>query len=124
MNDSSDKIILNDMKFFAYHGVYPDEKTNGQNFIVDLELSTDLSVPGKSDNLAHTIDYAKVYDIVKRIIEQDSKQLLESLCEEISKTLLESFKIESVRIKIKKPDIKLSGDEIGYAAIEIFRTKF
>tara|TARA_B100000945_G_scaffold119005_2_gene94687 strand:+ start:16757 stop:17095 length:339 start_codon:yes stop_codon:yes gene_type:complete len=111
------------MKFFAYHGVYPDEKKNGQNFIVDLELYTNLSTAGKSDNLKHTIDYSNVYEIIKQIMKTSSKNLLESLCEEISKTLLESFKISSVRIKIKKPDIKLSGDEIGYAAIEIFRTK-
>ncbi|MCH2310661.1 MAG: dihydroneopterin aldolase [SAR202 cluster bacterium] len=122
MNDSSDKIILNNMKFFAYHGVHPYEKKNGQNFIVDLELYADLSIPSKSDNLNQTIDYSKVYETVKRIIEQDSKNLLESLCEDISKTLLESFKIDAVRIKIKKPDIKLSGNEMGYAAIEIFRT--
>ena len=110
------------MKFFAYHGGHPYEKKNGQNFIVDLELYADLSIPSKSDNLNQTIDYSKVYETVKRIIEQDSKNLLESLCEDISKTLLESFKIDAVRIKIKKPDIKLSGNEMGYAAIEIFRT--
>ena len=88
------------MNFFAYHGVYPDEKKNGQNFIVDLELYTDLSTAGKSDNLKHTIDYSNVYEIIKQIMETSSKNLLESLCEEISKTLLESFKISSVRIKI------------------------
>ena len=70
------------MKFFAYHGVHPYEKKNGQNFIVDLELYADLSIPSKSDNLNQTIDYSKVYETVKRIIEQDSKNLLESLCED------------------------------------------
>ncbi|MBR49705.1 MAG: dihydroneopterin aldolase [Chloroflexi bacterium] len=96
MNRSSDRIILNEMNFFAYHGVYPDEKKNGQNFIVDLELYTDLSTAGKSDNLKHTIDYSNVYEIIKQIMQTSSKNLLESLCEEISKTLLESFKISSV----------------------------
>ena len=57
------------MNFFAYHGVYPDEKKNGQNFIVDLELYTDLSTAGKSDNLKHTIDYSNVYEIIKQIME-------------------------------------------------------
>ena len=69
MNRSSDRIILNEMNFFAYHGVYPDEKKNGQNFIVDLELYTDLSTAGKSDNLKHTIDYSNVYEIIKQIME-------------------------------------------------------
>ena len=46
----TDYIRLNDMRFYAYHGVFPEEKKLGQRFEIDLEISCDLSKAGQNDN--------------------------------------------------------------------------
>ena len=46
-----DKIILKGCRFYAYHGVFSEEKTLGQIFMVDLELSLDLKAASKTDKL-------------------------------------------------------------------------
>ena len=55
-----DKIIIKDLKLYAYHGVNPEEKIEGQNFIFDIECSVDLSKPCESDNVDDTVSYAKM----------------------------------------------------------------
>ncbi|MBR6647300.1 MAG: dihydroneopterin aldolase, partial [Clostridia bacterium] len=52
-----DKIIIKDLKVFAFHGVNPEEKADGQNFILDIVADVDLSVPCKTDNVDDTVSY-------------------------------------------------------------------
>ena len=40
-----DKIIVKNLKIFAYHGVNPEEKENGQNFVLDIDAYVDISKP-------------------------------------------------------------------------------
>ena len=49
---SSDRISLKGMQFYGYHGVNPEEKENGQIYVVDLSVAVDLSVPGQTDLLS------------------------------------------------------------------------
>ena len=60
-----DKILLNNMKFYAYHGVLPEEQEKGQNFYIDVEIDYSTKKAGLSDNLEDTIDYSLVYEIIK-----------------------------------------------------------
>ena len=62
-----DKIILKGIRFHGYHGIAEAERQLGQKYEVDLELTTNLlTVAGKTDDLAHTIDYAQVVQLVNR----------------------------------------------------------
>jgi dihydroneopterin aldolase len=61
MNDS---IRINGIKGFGYHGVFPEETKNGQEFQVDVELILDLEKASKSDDLADTVDYGAICDLV------------------------------------------------------------
>ncbi len=60
-----DTIVLSNLKFRAYHGCLPQERSEGRDYIVDVSISADLSRAAASDNLADTIHYAAIYDIVK-----------------------------------------------------------
>ena len=62
-----DKIIINNLHIFAYHGVNEDEKVNGQNFYLDIECFADLTSACLSDNLDDTVSYAKIIKTVKRV---------------------------------------------------------
>ena len=117
-----DKIILKGIQFHGYHGVAEAERQLGQKYEIDLELTTDLSAAGKTDDLAHTINYAEVVQLVIEIGTQGSFQLFEALAETIAATILARFQIEEVRVAVKKlsPPIEPT---LTYAGVEIYRKR-
>ena len=62
-----DKILIKGLKIFAYHGVNPEEKENGQDFIFDIELSVNMNKACHSDNVEDTVSYAKVVKTVRSV---------------------------------------------------------
>ena len=117
-----DKIILKGIQFHGYHGVAEAERQLGQKYEIDLELMTELSTAGKTDDLAHTINYAEVVQLVIEIGTQQSFQLFEALAETIAATILARFQIEEVRVAVKKlsPPIEPT---LTYAGVEIYRKR-
>ncbi|MDE5872768.1 MAG: dihydroneopterin aldolase, partial [Lachnospiraceae bacterium] len=63
-----DKIVIKDLEIFAYHGVLPEEKRQGQTFIVTVELFLDLHDAGATDDLSETVNYADVCDTIARVM--------------------------------------------------------
>ncbi|MEE9198950.1 MAG: dihydroneopterin aldolase [Dehalococcoidia bacterium] len=120
---SQDRIILEGMVFYSYHGVSAEEKARGQRIVVDLELATDLRPAGKSDDLKDTVDYGDVYRLVKSVVEGPSHDLIESLAEEIGSRVLADYPVEEVRVKVKKPEVSIKGSILSSAAVEIVRRK-
>lgn len=117
-----DKILFHEMEFYGYHGVYPEENRIGQRFRVDLELKTDLSVAGKSDDLSDTINYADVYETVKAMVEGERYQLVEALAERIAAKLLSRFSLDAVLVRVTKPDPPIPG-HYKAVAVEIERSR-
>ncbi len=117
-----DKIILKGIRFHGYHGVAEAERQLGQKYEIDLELMTELSAAGKTDDLAHTINYAEVAQRVIEIGTQQSFQLFEALAETIAAAILARFQIEEVRVAVKKlsPPIEPT---LTYAGVEIYRKR-
>jgi dihydroneopterin aldolase len=117
-----DKIFFNGMRFYAYHGVYPEENRLGQRFVVDLEIGLNLAPAGRNDDLAQTVNYAEVYEAVRLEVEEKQVRLLETLAENIAGMLLDRFSLEEVRVRVTKPDPPIPGhyDAVG---VEIVRRK-
>ncbi len=115
------KIILNEMVFYGYHGVQDAERTLGQRFIVTITLITDDAKDRFINKLEDTVDYTKVYDVIKSIMELDKHLLLENCANKILDTLLERFKlVESATISIKKPSVPIQG-HLNFSEIEMTR---
>jgi dihydroneopterin aldolase len=91
------------MTFYAYHGVFPEERVLGQKFEVDVEAGLDLRASGQSDNLEESIDYVQIYRQVKEVVEQRQCKLLEHLAEEIARELFARFPVETVTVSVRKP---------------------
>ena len=121
---TDDRIRLEGMVFYGFHGVDPAERKVGQRFIVDLEVGIDLRRAGASDNITDTINYSQLYRAVREIVEGRSRNLLETLAQDISQRVIDNFNVESVRVHVKKPEAPIKGSVLGYAGVEILRNKF
>lgn len=118
-----DSITLRNMIFFAYHGVLPEEQQLGQRFQADVTLYLDLGPAGRTDDLNLTVNYAQVYDTVKRITENRKFQLIEALAEAVAGQLLESFpQVDKVDVTIRKPAAPVAGI-FDYAEVAISRAR-
>jgi dihydroneopterin aldolase len=103
------KILLEGMEFFAYHGVYEEEREKGQNFSIDLEILADYSKACYSDKLEDAIDYVQVYELVKAEMAIPSS-LLENVAQRIIDSIQKSFdQIEGIKVKITKLQPPISG---------------
>jgi dihydroneopterin aldolase len=118
----SDRIVLRNIQLDGRHGWYDHEIEVPQPFEVDVELVLDLAPAGTSDDLAKTVDYAGVYEIVRRNVESESLRLLEALAEAISRDILADFPVDEVGITIRKPAVQLGGP-LDYAGVEIRRRR-
>ena len=118
-----DRILLQGMQFYSYHGGSREERTLGQPFQVDLEVEKDLAPAGKSDQLEDTVSYAHLYRVVRDVMAGESMELLEALAQDIASRSLESFPIDSIRVRITKTRPPIKGAVLSGAAVEIYRTK-
>lgn len=117
----SDRVLLEGMVFEGTHGVYPEEQVTPQPFEVDVELALNLQPAGMSDDLGLTIDYARVFEVCRQIVESTRFNLIEALAEAIAEELLTGFAAtESVTVRIRKPKVQLGGT-FRSAGIEIRR---
>lgn len=116
------KILLYGLRFYGYHGVYVEEKSQGQWFDVDLELWGDYSRGAANDQLSDTLNYSLVYQSVKEIVEGASVNLIEHLAQRIMERLLLFPGVEKVMVRVKKPDAPLGGP-LKYAGIEMVSSK-
>lgn len=115
-----DKIIIKGMQFYGYHGALPQEQQLGQKFIVDAILSLDLKPAGQTDQLACTVNYAEVYNLIKKIVEGQPFKLIESLAETIASEILDNFNVREVNVQVRKPSAPVLG-VFDYVAVDITR---
>ncbi len=119
----SDKIRLDGMAFYGYHGVRPAERESGQRFLVDLEVTRDLTRAGESDDLEDTVSYSELFDLVKDIVEGEPHNLLESLAATIASAVLDSHDVDSVTVLVKKPEVPIADAVLDHASVQITRKK-
>ncbi|WP_164670644.1 dihydroneopterin aldolase [Virgibacillus doumboii] len=118
-----DKILMNQMEFYGYHGLFPEENKLGQRFYVDVELIADLEKSARSDDMNDSINYGDVYEAVKEIMEGTPKNLIEAVAGAISDQLFQAFDIlEACTVKVTKPDPPIPG-HYQSAAVEIYRER-
>ncbi|MFJ5718032.1 dihydroneopterin aldolase [Neobacillus sp. NPDC093127] len=118
-----DKIYVNGMEFYGYHGVFPEETRLGQRFAVDLAVSVDLKKAGESDEIEHSVNYGELYEVCKEIVEGKPYKLVEAVAEKIAGSVLTGFPLVSeVTVKVIKPDPPIPG-HYKSVAVEITRRR-
>jgi dihydroneopterin aldolase len=101
---------LKGMNFHAYHGVLEQERKVGNSYTVDVKLYTDLKKGIASDNLAYTINYATVYEVIKKEMAIPSN-LIEHVAGRIIERIRKNFPpVERVEIRLAKKNPPFGGD--------------
>jgi dihydroneopterin aldolase len=117
----TDRIVLAGMVFLARHGVNDREKVEEQRFEVDVELAVDTAPAAAGDDLGLTVDYRVVYETTRRVVEETTLELIESLADAIARELLAANQpVEEVVVRVRKPDVDLGGP-LDYAGVEVRR---
>ncbi|TAM97210.1 MAG: dihydroneopterin aldolase [Chitinophagaceae bacterium] len=112
-------ISLEDMKFHSGHGIYPEEKVIGNDFIVDISVSIEDKVP--VDHLSQTVDYEKVYDTLSEEMGKVTP-MLETLAYSCISKIKEDFpQSKTIKIKISKLHPPMPG-EVGKSTITLDKT--
>ncbi|WP_428910353.1 dihydroneopterin aldolase [Niallia sp. Krafla_26] len=118
-----DKIYVNGMEFYGYHGVLPEETVLGQRFLVDLVIEADLKRAGVSDDLHDSISYVDLFQVCQEVVEGKPYKLIEAVAEKIAEqTLTQLEKVNSVTVKIIKPNPPIKG-HYHSVAVEIVRRR-
>lgn len=102
-----DWIRLDGIRVFAHHGVYDEEKARGQIFLIDVHLRMDLSVAGKTDDLAATIHYGELADAIVQRASSERWDLIERVAERTAELVLEDPRVEEVTVSVHKPEVTL-----------------
>lgn len=117
---ASDKIFIEDVRFYGHHGVTDAQQTVGAWFSVDVELTLDLTPAGLADDLSATVDYEEV---ARRVVEVGTKErvnLLERLAALVAEALLRDFPVRVVRVRVRKLTPPLEGIH-GVPGVEVTR---
>ncbi|HAA3449626.1 TPA_asm: dihydroneopterin aldolase [Listeria monocytogenes] len=118
-----DKIYLNELVFYGYHGVLKEETKLGQTFRVSLILGLSTKKAGISDSVEDTVSYADAYETVKEIVEGKPFKLIEALAEKIASEVLTGYPLlEEVTVKLIKPNPPIPG-HYDSVAVEIERKR-
>lgn len=112
------KINVEGIKVYAYHGCLEEEARIGQEYQADVYFEFDFSKAAITDDLLDTIDYCKVYEIVKKQMLVRSK-LIEQVAGRIKNELFETFPLaEAIRVKVTKFNPPMNG-QVEKVSVEI-----
>jgi dihydroneopterin aldolase len=81
------------------HGVAPEERTDSQEFVLDL----DVDVQPDEDELSATVDYREISHCTRRVVDERSFALLETLADEVAKSVKALAGVRAVRVTVHKP---------------------
>ena len=103
-------ICLHEVRFYAFHGVMPQERRVGGEFLVSVKVGYPLEKAMSSDDVADTLNYAALYELVKKEMMQPSS-LLEHVMGRIVEAIEKAFpEVTSLEVKIKKVNPPMGSD--------------
>ena len=118
-----DHIYIEGLRVFAYHGVFPQEKRDGQEFVLDLTLGLDLTCAGETDRLEDTLNYAQAAETAVAAMTAASYDLIERAASAVAQALLGTFpSLCEVTVRLSKPHAPVDAT-FRNIAVEITRSR-
>lgn len=112
-------IELAGLELRGFHGATEEERRDGQRFLFDLHLLADATA-AETDDLEDTVDYREVVACVRAVSDAKAYVLLEALAAATAETLLARFPVERVRVRVRKPDVRLDVP-VEHSAVSVER---
>ena len=117
------KILISNVMFYGFHGVYEYEREQGQRFYFDVEMQTTNDEAADTDELDHAVDYVSVYQLVKDVAEHKRFRLLEALSAHIGEQILATYAtVGEVTVRVRKPSVPIAGP-IDFVQVETTRSR-
>lgn len=103
-----DEITLTGVRAFGYHGVYPDERRDGQEFVVDATMFVSTRRAAETDDVADTVNYGEVAERIVELVRGDPVDLIETLAARIAADLLADEQVRRVSVTVHKPSAPIT----------------
>ncbi len=99
----ADRIELRGLTVRGYHGVFDNERADGQDFVVDITVWIDLADAAASDDLADTYDYGVLAKRAAAVIAGPARNLIETVAGEIAEDVMHDKRVHAVEVTVHKP---------------------
>lgn len=119
---SRDRIAVRGIRAFGHHGVYAEEREQGQPFVVDVVLSLDLAPAAASDDVGDTVHYGELAQAVVAAVERDPVDLVETLAQRIADLALADPHVAEVEVTVHKPEAPV-GVPFEDVAVTVVRSR-
>jgi 7,8-dihydroneopterin aldolase/epimerase/oxygenase len=100
---AGDRLAVRGLAVHGHHGVFDFERRDGQVFVIDLVLGLDTGPAARSDDLQDTVDYGSLVDQVRKAVEHDPVDLIETLAQRIADVCLRHGAVQTVEVTVHKP---------------------
>ena len=101
-------IDIHNLKVVACHGVLAEEKINRQPFLFDVSMQYDFAKAAKEDDLNLTLNYDEIMHAISDYCKDNTFDLIETLCRRTATLLMRKYPIDSVSVRVKKPQAPVS----------------
>ncbi|MDF2613727.1 MAG: 2-amino-4-hydroxy-6-hydroxymethyldihydropteridine pyrophosphokinae [Clostridia bacterium] len=116
-----DKIYVQDLEVFAYHGVFEEEKRLGQKFLISMVLTLDLRAAALYGDLKQSVHYGELCEDVETLFKETSYDLIETAAEKTAQFILVQYpQVQTVKVSIKKPWAPIL-KSLNFVAVEVTR---
>ncbi|MGI9952639.1 dihydroneopterin aldolase [Moorellaceae bacterium AZ2] len=118
--EKEDLLLVSGMQFWAKHGYFPEENKLGQRFVIDVEVSMDMSRTCATDDLTGSLSYMDVYAITERVVTREHHKTVQRIAQRIADEIMAAHPVKQVRVTVKKPSVAIGGI-VEYAGCRIVR---
>jgi dihydroneopterin aldolase len=118
----ADQVSLTGLAVRGRHGVFPEERRDGQIFVVDVVLDVDTRPAAEADDLARTVDYSILAADIVAIVGGEPVDLIETLAARIADKCLTDPLVQAARITVHKPNAPMAID-FADVAVTIDRSR-
>ncbi len=115
----TDRIALTGLRVRGHHGVLPEERRDGQDFVIDAVLHVDTRAAAASDDLTDTVDYGDLATRLAAVVAGEPVDLLETLAARLAEVCLDDDRVISAEVTVHKPGapIPLSFTDVSVAVV-------
>tara|TARA_B110000438_G_C15662004_1_gene584321 strand:+ start:538 stop:966 length:429 start_codon:yes stop_codon:yes gene_type:complete len=113
-------VLIKDFIIYEIIGIHKHEKINKQKIIFNIVINVNQNIIPDENNLSSIVDYEKITNKLKNLVKSKKYNFLESLAEDSFREIFEDGRINSVKIKIEKPNAITNANSVG---VEVFKSR-